>query len=318
MRICEQVPSVQLRRGRSSCPRLAPRHTVAALAILLVLMLVGCAPSNASPVSPAPPSPGIGLEPTSSVTSVTGAAGGSAMGGGAAPSSSPSVLSEPAVEPTATALEITPGPGLLKRHDIPPNGVQAEEGHGGGGGCGAGGPMPGESTPPQPIEIGHHMFICFQQFGPFQPATMVITTPNGTAERETVVTDQQGAVERDWFALPEKPPGKYQFALNQGSLYAQSTLVLSAATAPAMLIYPTKGPPGTTFRIVLVGFPDRVSVRLYFYEHGEYITGITPTQVNAEGRADIMLPTALDDPVGFYSIWTGRRFNLFADFELSH
>jgi hypothetical protein len=296
------------------------------LGFFLVLLLAGCTPMvPRTPTSP--PAPALTAIPTAASSTPLVATRT------ASPSPSPALTGSPMAaaspSPAGSPSPVTPVTGVspstaspLKRRDAPPSGVNEQVGFW----LGAGGKndeirlSPGATHPPGALTIATQNYLRLDGFAPQSDVDISIRRPDQAAMQNRVRTSSQGTAEWLIDVVPGDPLGTYTVVATQGASRAENRFIVSTPREPTMLILPGGGPPGTTFQLMLAGFPPRqtISVRLYCstgttrqstaHPMGEmvyrYLTTLPLVGVDQRGEATYSLQTESDDPRATYRVVT--------------
>lgn len=305
------------------------------LLCVVVCVITGCGVRSGGTDEP----PGVAPPPATALppATVTAAAGaverptitpGAAVPASTAPptATAPAYLIPVTETPTETAAPVPTEPAealavgsLLTPRGSVPLGVEAEialPGTGGVPGCIR---MPRPELPPRidvprsPIHTGQRTWLCFSEgVLPDVPVDVQIDWPDGQVERYTLAPD--APIGLTWIALPGEPLGDYRVSFVQGERSASASFTVQAPASPTLLIEPESAPLGSTFSIVLAGFPPDYAVSIHVYEWrtdcagfqgGEcnrYVTTLPPILTDDKGEAVFALPTTPDDPPGSYRL----------------
>lgn len=216
-----------------------------------------------------------------------------------------SVTSRPTTAPAGA------GGSALKRRDAPPEGVKAQfeffqEGDGSCFGLDESKPSAVVDFPK--TEIAMYFIVCFPGFAPNRAVEAQFRLPDGTSRKATATNfnSPEGVPFLEWTSLPGDPTGAYEVTATQASLRGQGSFTVSPASQPRMVeVPPREGPPGTTFRFGLAGFPANSAVPLHLYRADgqlrSYLTTLSP-RVDGNGQTILSVPTASDDAKGEYCL----------------
>ena len=213
---------------------------------------------------------------------------------------------------TGSAVSSADDANYLQRRDTPPEGVAAQLQFFAGGGppCAA----VDESTPAINVEgmpwVAGVYRLCVTGIEAAVPIEVALTLPDGTTRDYTLTSRLGGIALQHLAVLPGEPIGTYRATATQGRTQITGSYEVTRATVPsALTVPPTEGPPGSTFRFGLAGFPPDSEIELDLYQRdGDnaarylYLTTLPPAMTDGVGEAIYELPTAADDPVAGYCV----------------
>lgn len=210
---------------------------------------------------------------------------------------------------------VDPAQGALGRKDTPPEGVKEQLDfyayyQGPETSCSElDGSRPAVVVSAPNAQVATTFAMCLPGFTPKEPVSVEVRSPDGEVRELTAseYTFPEETAYTTWTTVPGDELGTYRVTASQGGRTAWGSFDVGPATSPrTVVIEPSTGPPGTTFRFGFAGFGEDSVVDVYLYR-GEgrgrylYLTAI-PTAMDDLGQAVLGIPTAPDDPPGAYCI----------------
>jgi hypothetical protein len=235
----------------------------------------------------------------------------------------------PAVDRVVQTPLASTDPSVLKRRNLPPQGVERQVTFGAAGdslcypktrvqiifdrrpfpppaeGVEGGFVPPNRYAEP---EVGEGFWICPAGFDLTKSLRVAVTDPTGKTQVKVLPPKNPNRSNQSlwqWDPRPGDPLGEYRVTATQGELHAERTFRLHPASKPNISLVATDIPPqpGDDLRVMLVGFNPRERVRLNVYgldaEQGggkyNYMTSVY-IRVGPTGDAIFPLATGRDDP----------------------
>jgi hypothetical protein len=155
--------------------------------------------------------------------------------------------------------------------------------------------------------------ICLPGFDPELPTDVTITAPDGA--QSIRVAPEQGAYDDPptvYQGIPYllflldlyAPTGTYEITAQQGARVQYASFEAAQPPVPWLRVRPpTNGSPGDAFTVELAGFASGTPAIVDVYT-GEgtftYVTSLSSRPTDAVGRAELVVATTPEDPVGIY------------------
>ncbi len=119
-------------------------------------------------------------------------------------------------------------------------------------------------------------------------------------------TNDEGAAEWRWPAMPPGPRGVYSVAAEQGQRRATTTFELLSSSLRRVMVVPREARRGETFQIAVAGYEPNEHARLILLrkdgDRWRYLTDVRPAATDANGEAVIAPETTPRDRPGQYMI----------------